>query len=72
VELVALFHAAFCERGTELQPPEIEPRRSQGAANLPQPKGTEGAAAVGSSEKLALVITAMSEKQFPHSQQSKN
>ena len=41
------------QRGTEPQPPETERRRSLRATNLPAPPQTEGAAAVGSSEKLA-------------------
>ena len=40
------------ERRAEPQPPEAAPGQSPGAANLPASAQTEGAAAVGSGEKL--------------------
>src|SRR3974390_1419033 len=45
--------APYAERGAEPQPPDTTLRRSRGVANLPLQPQTQGAAAVGSGEKLA-------------------
>ena len=46
----------LAERGTEAQPPETGPRRSREAADLPQTPQAEAAAAVASSDSLAVIF----------------
>jgi hypothetical protein len=53
------FHKGWQQRETEPQPLEAEHRRNPGPTNLLAPPQTEGAAAVGSCEKLARFITGL-------------
>ena len=56
VPIILALVAHGAQRRDEPQPPENEPRRSPGAADLPARLQTEVRAAVGSGEKLCVVI----------------